>query len=305
MMKDAKIYVSGHSGMLGGAVMRLLESNGYSNVITRTHQELDLSRQVDVETFFEQEQPEYVFHIAAKTGGVQARLDHPADMLLENVAITLNVLRAAYKCEVKKLLYVASGLVYPSDAPQPLRPESIGLQALDVANEPYALAKILGIRLCQYMKIQYHCNFISCIPCNTYGPTLEKDSQFIPSIIKKFAKETEKVVIWGDGTPTREFLHVSDLADALVFLMEHYECAEPVNIGSNEERTIADIVELLQKISEYKGPVYYDKTKPNGTQRLFMDSSLIKEMGWQPQISLADGLSKEFKQYRDILKSDS
>lgn len=299
MKENAKIYIPGHSGLVGSYLLEKLREGGYRNLITATHRELDLSRADEVDAFFAQERPEYVFMLAARMGGVQSRLNQPVDMLMDNSAMTLNVLRAAWKSGVKKLLYIASGLVYPTGSVQPLRPESIGLQELDTANEPYALAKILGIRLCQYMKMQYQCNFISCIPCNIYGEVRETDSQFIPMTIKKFAEAPEEIVVWGDGTPVREFLHAEDLANALIFLMEHYEGMESVNIGTDKEWSISEIVELLQNISQYSGTVRYDPSKPNGAQRLFMDSSVIREMGWQPDISLEEGLRREFTHYKE------
>lgn len=301
MEKNSVIYVAGHSGLVGTLLMRKLSEAGYTNVIVRTHSKLDLTRQAQVESFFEKEKPEYVFLIAARTGGVQTRLDTPVEMLSDNAAITLNVLQSALRHDTKKLLYIASGLVYPDCAEQPLKTDSIGLHGLEPANEAYALAKIMGIKLCQYIRKQYHKNFVSCIPCNTYGVVKDSDSQFIPATIMKFAKKPDEVVIWGDGTPTREFLHGDDLADALIFLMERYDADEPVNIGTNEERSISEVVEMIRNISGYCGKVRYDTAKPNGTQRLFMDSTTLKSLGWAPKISLADGLKIEFERYRDSL----
>ena len=296
---DAKIYVAGHSGLVGAQLLQKLAECGYTRVIVRTHRELDLTRQEDVEAFFAKERPEYVFLAAARTGGVPIRLDTPVEMFLDNALITLNVLRAALQYDVKKLLYIASGLVYPGSAPQPLRIESIGIQGLGAANEPYALAKIAGIRLCQYIRKQYRRSFISCIPCNTYGAVKQEDSQFIPATIRKFAENPEEIVVWGDGTATREFLHGDDLADALVFLMERYDADDPVNVGTDEERSVAEVVEMLRRISGYAGKIRYDAEKPNGVQRLFMDSSALRALGWRPKRSLEDGLRMEFERYRD------
>lgn len=301
MEKESKIYVPGHRGLVGTLLTERLAASGYTNVIVRSHKELDLTRQTEVEHFFEQERPEYVFLVAARTGGVMARQEKPVEMMVDNVAITTNILMAALKFEVKKLLYVASGLVYPADAEQPLRPQSVGKGVLGPADEPYALPKIMGIRLCQYMRRQYGKNFISCIPCNTYGQVNEKDTQFIPATIKKFAAGGDEVVIWGDGTPTREFLHGDDLADALIFLMENYDGEEPINVGTNQERTIAQVVDILQQVSNFQGKVTYDITKPNGAKRLFMDSSALKELGWIPKISLEDGLKREYERYKTKL----
>lgn len=298
MKKNSKIYVAGHNGLVGTQLMQKLRNLEYTNIIVREQSELDLTCQVDVERFFEQERPEYVFLLAAKTGGVQVRLNMPFEMMYDNAVITLNVLQAAFKYDVNKLLYIASGLVYPMDARKPLKIESIGQGALGEADEPYALPKIMGIRLCQYLRNQYHRNFISCIPCNIYGEVRDSDTQFIPATIKKFANASDKVVIWGDGTPTREFLHGDDLASALVFLMERYNGDDPINIGTNEERSIAEVAEMLKNISGFEGEIKYDITKPNGAERLFMDSTPLIELGWQPEISLEDGLRMEYEKYK-------
>ena len=298
MRKDASIYIAGHSGLVGTQLMQKLRNLEYTNIIVREQNELDLTCQADVERFFEQEKPEYVFLLAARTGGVQVRLNVPYEMMYDNAVITLNVLHAACKYDVNKLLYIASGLVYPVDARQPLKTESIGRGILGEADEPYALPKIMGIRLCQYLRKQYHRNFISCIPCNIYGKVRDSDTQFIPTTIKKFANASDKVVIWGDGTPTREFLHGDDLASALVFLMERYNGDDPINIGTNEERSIAEVAEMLKNISGFEGEIKYDITKPNGAERLFMDSTPLIELGWQPEISLEDGLRMEYEKYK-------
>lgn len=304
MDKNSKIYIAGHLGLVGARLVKKLEEDGFVNIIVRTHAELDLTRQTDVEAFFEEEKPDYVFLAAAKTGGVQARLDVPADMLVDNAAITLNIMRAALRYNTQKLLYIASGLVYSDRAEQPLKTDSIGLYGQGPANEPYALAKIIGIRLCQYMRQQYNKNFISCIPCNTYGTVREGDSQFIPATIMKFAKNSGEVVIWGDGTPTREFLHVDDLAGALIFLMKYYNDGEPVNIGTNEEIPIFAVVNIIKRISRFCGEVKYDITKPDGAGRLFMDSTVLADLGWRPKISLAAGLQMEYDKYKESLNAD-
>lgn len=301
MEKNSKIYVAGHSGLVGTLLMRKLAEYGYTQILIRTHSELDLTCQETVDRFFQEEKPEYVFLVAAKTGGVQARLDSPVEMLSDNALITLNVLQSALKYNVKKLLYVASGLVYPDCAEQPLKVNSIGLGDLGAANEAYALAKIMGIRLCQYIRRQYYGNFISCIPCNTYGAVRDGNSQFIPATIMKFAHNPEEVVIWGDGSPTREFLHGDDLADALIFLMERYDSDDPINVGTNEERSIAEVVEMVRKISGYGGKVRYDTGKSNGAQQLFMDSSALRNLGWRPRLTLEDGLRMEFERYKNSL----
>ena len=297
MDPSEKIYVAGHNGLVGTQLMRKLAERGYENVVTRSHRELDLTRPDEVDAFFEEEQPDYVFLAAAKVCGVQKRLDAPVEMLTENAAITLNVIQAALRFGTKKLLYIASGLVYPDSAPQPLTPSSIGVHDMGLANEPYALAKVMGIRLCQYIRKQYGRPFISCVPCNTYGEVKEGDSQFIPATIKKFAHAGDEVVIWGDGTPTREFIHGDDLADALVFLMERYDGDEPINVGTNEERTIAEVADMLRRISGFSGTIRFDTDKPNGAQRLFMDSSAMHNLGWTPGISLEDGLRMEYERY--------
>lgn len=298
MKKNSKIYVAGHSGLVGTQLMQKLRNQEYTNIIVRKQSELDLTCQADVEKFFEQERPEYVFLLAARTGGVQVRLNIPFDMMYDNAIITLNVLHAAFKYDVNKLLYIASGLVYPADAKQPLKIESIGQGALGETDEPYAFPKIMGIRLCQYIRKQYHKNFISCIPCNIYGEIRDNDTQFIPATIKKFVNATDEIVIWGDGTPTREFLHGNDLASALVFLMEKYNGDEPINVGTNEERSIAEVAEMLKNISGFGGEIKYDIAKPNGIKRLIMDSSPLMELGWQPEMSLEAGLRREYERYK-------
>ena len=302
MNQNAKIYVAGHGGLVGTLLMQKLQACGYKNLIFRTHHELDLTDQEAVNYFFAEEKPQYVFLVAAKTGGVQVRLDEPVEMLSDNALITLNVIQAAHRYGAEKLLYISSGLVYPSEAEQPLKVNSIGQGNLGEANEPYALPKILGIRLCQYIKKQYHKNFISCIPCNTYGAVKPGDTQFIPATIMKFAKNPNEVVVWGDGTPTREFLHGEDLADALVFLMENYDGDDPINIGTNEERSISEVVEMLRRISGYRGKIQYDTEKPNGAKRLFMDSTPLMKLGWHPRIPLEEGLRMEYERYICTLK---
>jgi GDP-L-fucose synthase len=301
--KNSKIYVSGHRGLVGSALMRKLQADGYINAVTRTHAELDLTRQADVDYFFAQEKPEYVFHLAANVGGLQKMLDIPADMLYENATIGINILNAAHKYRVAKLIGVSSCWVYSTEMPMPLKPEYIGACKLPRSNEPYGLAKILQTKLCEYYHEQFGDKFISVLPCSVYGSPNMGDRQFVPATIKKFAEAADSVTVWGDGTPTREFIHVDDLADALVFVMEKYDSATPLNIGTGQEISIAQVVELVRQISGFQGEVVYDTSKPKGVQRLFMDCAPLFELGWKPKIALAEGLRMEYERYKNKLNS--
>lgn len=296
MQKSSKIFVAGHRGMVGSAIVRKLEREGYTNVVTRTSKELDLRRQSDVEIFFEKEKPEYVFLAAAKVGGIVANNTFRADFLYENLMIEGNVIHQCYVQGVKKLLFLGSSCIYPKLAPQPLKEEYLLSGFLEPTNEPYAIAKIAGIKLCESYRRQYGCDFISAMPTNLYGPNDNYDlqnSHVIPALIRKFnqaKQDNTSVEIWGTGTPLREFLHVDDLADACLFLMQKYSGLEFVNIGSGKDISIKDLALLIGRVVGFTGEVRFDQTKPDGTPRKLMDVSKLSELGWQYSIELEDGL---------------
>ncbi len=305
MEQKSKIYVAGHRGMVGSAILRLLQKKGYSNLIYKTSQELDLRNQDAVMSFFEQERPEYVFLAAAKVGGIYANNTYRADFLLDNLLIETNVIQASWKYQVKKLLFLGSSCIYPKYAPQPIPEEALLTGALEPTNEPYAIAKIAGIKLCENFRLQYGCNFISAMPTNLYGPNDNYDlqnSHVLPALIRKFHEAKihhyDKVIVWGDGSPLREFLHVDDLAEACLFLMIHYDGLHHINVGSNSEISIKDLALLIKKILNYKGSIEFDTTKPNGTPRKLMDSSKILKLGWKPQIDLKTGIQSVYKDFQ-------
>ena len=297
MNKDAKIYVAGHRGMVGSAIVRELQRQGYTNLIFRTHQELDLTRQADVEAFFEQEKPEYVFHPAGKVGGIIANQRGLADFMYENMMMEMNVIHAAWKNSVKKLEFLGSSCIYPKMAPQPMRESCLLTSALEPTNEGYALAKISGLKYCEYLNRQYGTDFISVMPTNLYGPNDNYhplNSHVLPALIRRFheAKESgaETVTCWGDGSPLREFMYVDDLANLCVFLMNHYSGNETVNAGTGREVTIKALTELVAKVVGYTGKIEWDTTKPNGTPRKLLDVSKAKAMGWTYRTELEDGI---------------
>lgn len=312
MEKGAKVFVAGHRGMVGSGIVRKLEKEGHKNIITRTSSELDLRNQPAVEKFFATEKPEYVFLAAAKVGGIMANNTYRADFLYENLMIEANVIHQAYVHNVKKLLFLGSSCIYPKLAPQPLKEETLLSGFLEETNEPYAVAKIAGIKLCESYRRQYGCDFISAMPTNLYGPNDNydlKNSHVVPALIRKFieAKEEKKefVEIWGTGSPLREFLHVDDLAEACVFLMKNYSEEQFINVGSGLEITIKDLALLIKDLTGFKGDLRFDSTKPDGTPRKLMDVSRLKKAGWEPKISLHDGLqevisSMEFKKNQAI-----
>jgi len=312
MEKESKIYVAGHRGLVGSALKRKLESKGYTNLIFRTHKELDLTNQQVVNEFFEQEKPEYVFLAAAKVGGILANSTYPAEFIYENLMIESNIIHAAYKYGVKKLLFLGSSCIYPKLAPQPLKEEYLLTGSLEETNEAYAIAKIAGIRLCKHYNQQYGTNFISVMPTNLYGPNDNFDletSHVMPALIRKFheAKMNNKpeVVVWGTGKPLREFMHVDDMADACVFLMENYnfsEVGEFVNIGVGEDVTISELVELIKEIVGFEGEINYDTSKPDGTPRKLMDVSRLNGLGWKARISLKDGIKETYEWYQDQIE---
>lgn len=302
MNKDSKIYVAGHRGLVGSAIVRNLQSKGYTNIITRTHKELDLTNQEAVRRFFEEEKPEYVFLAAAKVGGIHANNTYPADFIYENLMIECNVIKAAHDYNVKKLLFLGSSCIYPKMAPQPIKEEYLLSGYLEPTNEAYAIAKIAGLKMCQYFKRQYGDNFISCMPTNLYGPNDNFDlqnSHVLPALIRKFheAKIENKpyVEVWGTGTPRREFLFVDDMADACVFLMENYDGEETVNIGTGEDITIRELAEIIKEVVGYEGELKFDTSKPDGTPRKLLDVSKLNELGWKYKVELIDGIKKTYE----------
>ncbi len=307
MQKNAKIYVAGHRGMVGSAIVRKLEAEGYHNLLLRTSKELDLRNQQAVNDFFAKEKPNYVFLAAAKVGGIAANNTYRAEFIYENLMIESNVIHAAYVNKVTKLLFLGSSCIYPKLAPQPLKEDSLLSGYLEPTNQPYAIAKIAGIELCDAYRAQYGCNFISAMPTNLYGPNdnydLEK-SHVLPALLRKFitAKKNNdpQVVLWGTGSPRREFLYVDDLADACLFLMEQYNEAGLVNIGIGDDLTIKDLAELVKKTTGYRGSIVWDTAKPDGTPRKLMDVDKLKRLGWEAKITLANGITKVYEQVKDF-----
>jgi len=307
MNHNSIIYIPGHRGMAGSAIKRNLESKGYNNFITRTHHELDLTNQQEVNNLFETQRPEYVFLAAAKVGGILANSTYPAEFIYENLMIEANVIHAAYTNGVNKLLFLGSSCIYPGLAPQPLREEYLLTGELEVTNEAYAVAKIAGIRMCKHYNQQYGTNFISVMPTNLYGPNDNYDletSHVMAALIRKFheAKMNDElqVVVWGTGTPRREFLHVDDMADACVYLIENYDApdiGEFVNIGLGKDVTIRELAELIGEIVGYNGEIVYDIKKPDGTPRKLLDISRLHGLGWEAKISLRDGIKQAYEWY--------
>ncbi|MFN3405867.1 MAG: GDP-L-fucose synthase family protein [Cytophagaceae bacterium] len=306
MEKSAKIFIAGHRGMVGSAIHRKLQSEGFNNFILRTSKELDLRNQTAVQQMFETEKPDYVFVAAAKVGGIHANNTYRADFLYDNLMIQNNVIHASYVQKVKKLLFLGSSCIYPKLAPQPLQEESLLSGYLEPTNEPYAIAKIAGIKMCEAYRDQYGCNFISAMPTNLYGPNDNYDlnnSHVLPALIRKFhtaKKENQPFVeVWGTGSPRREFLHVDDLAEACVFLMENYNEKGFVNVGTGEDVTIKELAELVKDIVGFKGDLKFDSTKPDGTPRKLMDVSRLKSLGWNYKINLKDGIASVYADVKD------
>jgi len=298
----SKIYVAGHNGLVGSAIMRKLESEGYTNIVTRTFEELDLTDQKATREFFEKERPEYVFLAAAKVGGIQANSVYPADFIYINLMIECNVIKASHEFGVKKLLFLGSSCIYPKLAPQPIKEEYLLSGYLEETNEPYALAKISGMKMCQYFNKQYGTNFISVMPTNLYGPNDNFDlntSHVLPALIRKFheakVNNAPYVEIWGTGTPRREFLYVDDLADACLFLMKNYSGNDFFNVGTGEDVTIRELAELIGEVVGYKGELKFDTSKPDGTPRKLLDVTRIHEAGWRHRIGLKKGLEKTYE----------
>jgi len=307
-----KIYVAGHRGMVGSALVRRLQALGFNNIITRNSRELDLRNQDAVAEFFETEQPEYVFLAAAKVGGIVANNTWRADFLYDNLMIESNVIHQAYKSGVKKLLFLGSSCIYPRLAPQPLKEEYLLSGSLEQTNEPYAIAKIAGLKLCEAYHDQYGCNFISAMPTNLYGPNDNYDlqsSHVLPALLRRFheAREIEspEVVIWGTGSPLREFMHADDLADACVYLMKHYNDRKPVNVGVGEDISIIQLAELIKELVGFKGRIVLDATKPDGTPRKILDVSKLHSLGWRHKISLKEGLHQVYEDYKTTIQVKS
>ena len=299
MLKDAKIYVAGSNGMVGSAIVRALKAKGYINIVVKSSKELDLKNQQAVRDFFNQEQPEYVFLAAAKVGGIHANNSYPATFIYDNLMIQSNVIQAAYDFNVKKLLFLGSSCIYPKFAPQPIKEEYLLTGSLEPTNEAYAIAKIAGLKMCQFYKQQYGCNFISAMPTNLFGVNDNfnlENSHVLPALLRKFieAKQNNKqeVTIWGSGTPMREFLFVDDLAEACLFLMENYNGIETVNIGTGEDVSIKELAETIMKIVGFEGSLIFDASKPDGAPRKLLDVSKINNLGWKHQTSLENGIQK-------------
>ncbi|WP_099771636.1 GDP-L-fucose synthase [Mesotoga sp. H07.pep.5.3] len=298
---DSKIYVAGHNGLVGSAIMRKLESEGYKNIVTRTFEELDLTDQKATREFFEKERPEYVFLAAAKVGGIQANSTFPADFIYINLMIECNVIKASHEFGVKKLLFLGSSCIYPKMALQPIKEEYLLSGYLEETNEPYALAKISGMKMCQYFNKQYGTNFISVMPTNLYGPNDNFDpntSHVLPALIRKFheakVNNAPYVEIWGTGTPRREFLFVDDLADACLFLMKNYSGNDFFNVGTGEDVTIRELAELIEEVVGYKGELKFDTSKPDGTPRKLLDVTRIHKAGWRHRTELKGGLESTY-----------
>lgn len=312
MQKHSKIYIAGHRGMVGSAIVRHLELEGFEKLIYRTSADLDLRNQNAVESFFKDEKPEFVFLAAAKVGGIQANNILRAEFLYDNLMIEANIIHSSYKAGVKKLLFLGSSCIYPKYAKQPMNENDLLTGVLEPTNEPYAIAKIAGIKLCEAYWDQYNCAFISGMPTNLYGPNDNynlQNSHVLPALMRKFLEaELEgktNVEIWGDGSPLREFMHVDDLARASVYLMNFYQEKQFINIGTGEEISIREIAEILKEISGFKGTLVFDNSKPNGTPRKLMDSSRLLGMGYKPSISLSEGISSVYNAFKKEYLSDS
>lgn len=301
MEKDAKIYVAGHRGLAGSAIMRTLAGQGYTNLVTRTRQALDLTRQADVEAFFREVKPEYVFLSAAKVGGIRANSLYPAQFCYENLMISANVVEAACRNGVKKLLFLGSSCIYPKLCPQPIREEYLLTGPLEETNEAYALAKITGMELCRFYRKQYGCDFISAMPTNLYGigdNFHPENSHVLPALLRRFHEAkmsgAKKVTLWGTGTPRREFLYADDMADAAVYLMNHYSGERHINVGTGNDMTIAELAGAIAETVGYEGGVFYDSSKPDGTPQKLLDVSRLTGLGWRYRTELKDGLGMTY-----------
>ena len=306
MNKNSKIYIAGHKGLVGSAITRLLQKEGYKNLILKTRQELDLLNQQAVSDLFKKEMPEYVFLAAAKVGGIMANKTFPADFIYENLVIQANIVHNAYLNKVKKLLFIGSSCIYPKLTPQPIKEEYLLSGALETSNKPYAVAKIAGIITCQSYNRQYGTNFISVMPTNIYGPNDNFDlqnSHVLPALIRKFheakAIGQKEIILWGSGSPKREFLYVDDLAEACLFLMKNYNSSEIINIGTGEDLPIKDLAEKIKEIAGYDGKIVWDKSKPDGTPRKLLDVGRIHKLGWKHKINLETGLKTTYDWHKN------
>lgn len=306
MESNSKIYVAGHCGMVGSAILRALKSNNYKNVLIAPHSELDLLDQKAVREFFAKEQPDYVFLAAAKVGGIMANFSYPADFLYENLMIEANIINNAYRNNVKKLLFLGSSCIYPKMSEQPIKEDSLLTGALETTNEAYAIAKIAGLKLCEMYNRQYGTNYISVMPTNLYGPNDNFDlenSHVLPALIRKFheakVNDADNVTVWGTGTPVREFLYADDLADACIYLMQNYKKNKIVNIGTGVGLTIKELAEKIKNVIGYHGQIRFDTTKPDGTPVKVNDVSYLNSLGWEAKISIDEGLKKAYDWYID------
>lgn len=311
MNKNDKIFVAGHNGLVGSELVKKLKENGYTNIITATHKQLDLTKQLETEKFFEEQQPDYVLLAAAKVGGIYANSTFPADFTYQNLMVECNVIHNCYLNKVKKLLMIGSSCIFPRDCPQPIKEEYLLSGPLEKTNDGYAIAKIAGILMCQKYNHQYGTNFISIMPTNLYGSAEhdnydQKNSHVLPGMIRKFhdakMNNSESVELWGTGKPLREFLHVSDLADAALFLMNNYDNSEIINVGSGEEVSIRRLAWIIQDIVGFKGQVQFNDDYPGGTPRKFLDTSKLRELGWTPKINLHDGIKSTYEELLKINK---
>lgn len=304
MDKNAKVYVAGHRGMVGSSIVRKLKDKGFTNFVERTSEELNLMRQEEVEKFFEEEKPEYVFLAAAKVGGIHANNTYPAEFIYNNLMIEANIINSAYKYKVKKLLFLGSSCIYPKMASQPIKEEYLLTGLLEPTNEAYAIAKITGIELCKYYRIQYGCNFISAMPTNLYGINDNFDlqtSHVLPALIRKFHEakinRNKQIVVWGTGKPKREFLYVDDLADACLHLMDNYNDELHVNVGTGVDIEIRDLANMIKNVVGFEGDIVHDLSKPDGTPRKLLDISLLKSTGWEYKTDLREGIEKVYQWY--------
>lgn len=311
MEKDAKIFVAGHRGLVGSHIVDELHAQGYNNILTRSKDELDLCNAQAVDDFFAQQKPDYVFLSAAKVGGILANNTYPADFIAQNLAIELNVIQSAHKHGVKKLLFLGSSCIYPRMCPQPIKEEYLLTSELEPTNEPYAIAKIAGIKLCQSYNRQHGTKFIACMPTNLYGPRDNfnlQNSHVLPALLSKIhaahLNGDEHITVWGTGTPRREFLYVEDLAQACVFLMNTYEGNDVVNVGTGVDITIAELVSLIARVVGYEGKIVYDTTKPDGTPRKLLQVDRLSNLGWTAQTSLEEGVKKTYQWYLQNVKTN-
>lgn len=304
--KDSKIYVAGKTGLVGSGLIRNLEQRGYKNIVAPSSKELDLSDLNAVDSFFSTARPEFVFLAAAKVGGIYANNEYPAEFIYKNLCIQNNVIHSAYKFKVEKLLFLGSSCIYPKHSQQPIKEEYLLTGPLEPTNEAYAIAKIAGVKMCEYYKKQYGVDFISAMPINLYGPNDNYDlmnAHVLPALIRKFHEakinNSKEVVIWGTGKPLREFMHVDDLSDASIFLMNNYSGSQHVNLGSGFEVSILELAQLIMKIVEFKGELVFDSSKPDGTFRKILDTTKLNNLGWKPKISLEEGIRSTYAGFKD------